>query len=165
MIKNWNRPGGNQTSCLPRCRGRISYDSQGQHKALSASYRFSLDVLPIRFGSISVPLKGGDSYRSTCDSEKSQLNAAMRELSTIIWKEGRFPMRLNYHRHLHRRKAVGSVERAHNSHWLLRIPVGEQVGPQSVLSSGLAPCMSLIGILPSFQMTAGLDTSKSIGTH
>lgn len=60
---------------------------------MDASYKFSFDALPVRFGSIRVPHNGGGSAPHTSQSDISRLNAAMREISTIIWREGGFRFR------------------------------------------------------------------------
>ncbi|KAL1973374.1 hypothetical protein VTN31DRAFT_6009 [Thermomyces dupontii] len=73
LIRKWNRP--------------------DQHETLNASYTFSLDALPVRFGSYRIfenAVDSGSGSVGSKDSQRSQLNAAMADLAEIIWKEGGF---------------------------------------------------------------------------
>ena len=71
-------------------------DFQDQHETLNASYTFSLDALPVRFGSYRIfenAVDSGSGSVGSKDSQRSQLNAAMADLAEIIWKEGGFRFR------------------------------------------------------------------------
>ncbi|KAL1971681.1 hypothetical protein VTN31DRAFT_2302 [Thermomyces dupontii] len=61
--------------------------SKGQHEILDASYTFSLDALPVQFSSYRVWGKVNDSGSANVDleeSQRSELNAAMRDLAGMI---------------------------------------------------------------------------------